>query len=347
MVDTRSDLALRQRPRSSGQDRQISFVVLLVLTAVALYVVYIIYRPFLTSLFLAGVLTIAFLPLHRWIARRVRDANAAALITETLIVLFVLVPLILISLKLLAETANLYSSLSRQDWSATAWFGHLTWLSEAIHRIAQRAGVSPEQVKATIVSRARVFGASLLGMVGSVAHGLVQQITSAVLTFLILFFFLRDREAYSRGMMSMLPLPSGRAQQLSTTLRETILANAYGILAVAIVEGALVAFGFWMTGLRAPLLWGAVVMIVSFLPRFGPALVWIPGVVVLAIEGSWVKAILLLVWGAFLVSAADFVVRDKVVGRHASKAVYGGGSKLLILLSMLADCGSSVRLESS
>lgn len=328
MADTRADPALRQTPGPSTEDRKFSFVILLVLTGAVLYVAYTIYRPFLTSLFLAFVLTIAFLPLHRWIARRVPSATAAVLITETLLVLFVMVPLILISIKLLAETASLYNSLSQQQWGTATWPSHFAWLSEAVHRIAQHAGMPPEQLKAAITARARALGTLLLGMVGRIAQRLAQQISSAVLTLIILFFFLRDREEYSRGVVGMLPLPPGRAQQLGAALRETALANTYGMVAVAMIEGALVATAFWITGLRAPLLWGAIATIFSFLPRVGPALVWIPGVIVLAVQGSWVKAIVLLVWGVVLVSAADLLVRDKVVGGRVNAA------KLLILLSM-------------
>lgn len=310
------------------EDRRFSFVVLVILTGGALYVAYIIYRPFLTSLFMALVLTIAFFPMHAWIARRVRSANVAALITETMIALFVLVPLILISIKLLAETASLFNSLSQQQWTTAVWSGHFSWLSKAVDRIGQHVGIPPQQLKATITDRARTFGTSLLGMVSWVARGLAQQIATAVLTLLILFFFLRDREEYSRGIVGMLPLPPGRAQQLASAFHETVLANTYGMLVVGALQGALVAIGFWMTGLRAPLLWGGVATILSFLPRGAPALVWIPGVIVLAAQGSWVKAIALFVWGVVLVTGADLVVRDKVIG-ECIKA-----SKLLILLSM-------------
>jgi predicted PurR-regulated permease PerM len=327
MADTKVDSALPLTPRPSEEDRQFSFVVLLIATSAALYVAYLVYRPFLTSLFLALVLTIAFMPLHVWIARRVRSANAAAFITETIVVLFVMVPLIWISINLLAETVSFYNSLSQQQWSTATFSGRFAWLSEAVHRAAQHVGIPPEQLRATITARVRTFGTLLLGTVGLVARRLAQQITSAVLTLIILFFFLRDREQYSRG-VSMLPLPPGRAQQLVAAFQQTALANSYGMLAVGVIEGILVATGFWITGLRAPLLWGSIAAILSFMPRGGPALVWIPGVIVLAAQGIWFKAVLLLVWGVVLVSAADLVVRDKLISGCIN------ASKLLILLSM-------------
>src|ERR1700730_12816753 len=136
MADTKADSALPLTPRPSEEDRQFSFVVLVIVTGAALYVAYLVYRPFLTSLFLALVLTIAFMPLHVWIARRVRSDNAAAFITETIVVLFVMVPLIWISINLLAETVSFYNSLSQQQWGTATFSGRFAWLSEAVHRAA-------------------------------------------------------------------------------------------------------------------------------------------------------------------------------------------------------------------
>jgi predicted PurR-regulated permease PerM len=323
------DAVFQLTPESSIADRQFSFVVLLLLTSAAVYVAYLIFRPFLTSLFLALVLTIAFLPMHAWITRRVRSANAAALITEAMVVLFILVPLLLISIKLLSEAASLYNSLSQQQWGAAAWSGHFAWLSDAVQRIAERAGISAEQLRASITARTRTVGMWAVAMVGWAARRILQQISTAVFTLLILFFFLRDREQYSNAVIGVLPLSPARVQQLEAALRVTVVAKVYGMLIVGMLEGVLTALAFWVTGLRAPLLWGAMAAVLSLMPRVGPWLVWVPGVFWLAVQGFWVKAIILFMWCAVVATAAHFVVRDKVEAGRVNI------SRLLILLSFL------------
>jgi predicted PurR-regulated permease PerM len=166
-------------------------------------------------------------------------------------------------------------------------------------------------------------------MAGWAARGFSQQVITGIITLLILFFLLRDREQYTRAAVSMLPLPPGRAQQLGATVQQTVIANIYGMCAVGILQGALTALGFWMTGLRAPLLWGAMAAILSFIPLVGPSLVWIPGVVVLALQGNWTQAIMLGLWGSIVVSAADYIVRPKVAGGRVN------ANRLLVLLSFL------------
>ena len=70
-------------------------------------------------------------------------------------------------------------------------------------------------------------------------------------------------------------------------------------------------------------------MLLSFIPRVGPALVWFPAVVLLAVQGNWTKAIGMFVFGALLISLVDTIVRDRVAGARVN------ASKLLVLLSFM------------
>lgn len=320
--DTAQDAAAQ--PESAWiDDRQLSFAVLLILTAGALYAAYIIFSPFLTAIFLAFVLAIAFSPLHDWIGRRIRGANSAALITTTVIMFVILVPFILISVKVISEAASFYSSRSQQ------WYSSFNAMPDALERAAQRTGIPLEQLKSGLAVRAQQFGAWLVDLARSAARGMVQQLFTALLTFLVLFFFLRDREEFRRGIFGILPLPPARVLELTSTVHECIISNIYGMFAVGLLQGILTAIGFWVTGLRAPLLWGVIAMVFSFVPLVGPSLVWLPGSFVLAIQGNWVQAIGLFFWGVVVINAADYVVRPRVAGGRVDT------NRLLILLSFL------------
>src|SRR5262245_22059835 len=207
--------------RPQVQDQKFSFAVLLLLTCGALYVAYIIFRPFITALFLAFVLMIAFLPVHAWIARRVRGPNMAALATTAVVLLLVLVPLIWISYKLVSEATSLYAFMSQNQWGAAYWSGHVNWLTEASQRLTERAGMPPGQVRSMLIARAQEFGSWLVGVVTWAARGLAQQIGTAIVTLFVLFFFLRDRQKYGGAITRSLPLPPGRVEQLSATLQKT------------------------------------------------------------------------------------------------------------------------------
>jgi predicted PurR-regulated permease PerM len=304
-------------------DPRPSFIVLLALTAASFYLTYIIFRPFLGSIFLSFVLSIAFAPLHNRISRHVRSKAGAALLTTMVIVLFILVPSILLSMKLLAQATNLYGSLSHQ-WSSS---GGVWRFSDSLFRLAGHAGISEERLKGEIATLAQQLGSWAVGVVGGAARGVARQSMTALLIFFILFFLLRDREKFRAAVSDLLPLPPGRFEELAAIVHKSIVNNVYGMFAIGVTQGILTALGFWVTGLRAPLLWGVVAMIFSFVPMVGPILVWLPGAVVLALYAAWGNAILLSLWGIVLVSGADYLIRPR----------FARGSKdantLLVLLS--------------
>jgi predicted PurR-regulated permease PerM len=311
-------------------DRQrLAYTVLLILIAGAFYAAYIIFSPFLKAIFLAFVLAIAFAPLHRWMTRQIRNANTAALVTTSVVMLLIVVPFILVSIRVFGEAASLYSSLSQQWRSGTAWYNSLHGVSEALQRAAERTGIPVQQLKSAITGRAQMFGAWLVGMATWAARGAVQQLVTAALVFLVLFFLLRDRKEFRRGLFGLMPLPPKRVLELTKTVHQSIVANIYGMFAVGLIQGILTAFGFWITGLRAPLLWGVMAMIFSFVPLVGPILIWLPGAIVLAMLGETGKAIGLFLWGAIAISGADYVVRPRVAGGRDNT------NKLLVMLSFL------------
>jgi len=319
--------ALPLTSESQVKERKRSYVALMVLTAGALYLAYIIYRPFLKALFLALVLTIAFWPVYEWVTRRVRGGNTRALITTAAVVLVIMLPLMFISVRLVSEAASLYGYISQQ--LGGNWAGHSAWLTKAIERTAEHTGIPPAQLKSTITTRVQELGSWLVGIAGWAAWGFAQQVGTAILTLLIVFFFLRDSERYTRAIAQALPLSPARMQQLGSTLHDTIVSNVYGMVAVGLIQGSLTVGGWWMVGLRAPLLWGAIATIFSFVPLLGPSLVWIPGAFFLAVQGRWIQAAVLVAWGAVVVSSADYIVRPRFAGGRTN------ANTLLVLLSLL------------
>ena len=325
--DSPAVLAWRPTTERQIQERKLSYAVLMLVTAGALFAAYVIYRPFLKALFLALVLTIAFWPLHEWIGRRVQGATARALITTAAVVLLIMAPLMLISLQIFSEAAGLYAFISQHGGGS--WSGHFAWLTQAVERTSEHTGIPAAQLNATITFRVQQLGSWLVGMGGWAVQNFAQQIGAAILTLLIMFFLLRDKERYARSLMQDLPLPPGRFEELAATLRTTIVSNVYGMVAVGLIQGALTAIGWWITGLRAAPLWGAIAAILSFVPLLGPLLVWIPGALVLATRGRWIQAAVLFAWGTVVVSGADYIVRPRFAGGRAN------ANTLLVLLSLL------------
>ena len=50
----------------------------------------------------------------------------------------------------------------------------------------------------------------------------------------------------------------------------------YGVLVIAAIQGSLGGLAFWMLGMASPLMWGAVMFLLSMIPVIGSTIVWIP-----------------------------------------------------------------------
>jgi predicted PurR-regulated permease PerM len=315
-------------PQSSSwvEDKQLSLFVLLGLTAITGYLTYIIFRPFLTALVVAIVMAIAFSPPHKWISRRVRNRYVAALITTLLAMLLVLVPLLLVSARLALAANSNYRSFLNQHINTANWPAQLDPL---IEQVADRTGMPVSQLRAEVNRRARELGTRLVAIAGTLAQRFAQQMMTLLLGSVFLFSLLRSSDELKAGAIAMLPLSPNRARELAATVYQGIVANIYGMLAVGLVEGILIAIGFWVAGLRSPLVWGAIATILSVLPYVGVSLVWIPACAMLVLRGHWVNAITLAIWAVIVVSTADGIIRGSVISGRVKT------NSLLITLSLM------------
>ncbi len=85
---------------------------------------------------------------------------------------------------------------------------------------------------------------------------------------------------------------------------------------MAAVQGLLGGLMFAALGLPAPLLWGVVMALLAVVPVLGTFIVWIPASCFLALEGSWGKAVILILWGSLVVGTIDNLLRPVLVGKR-------------------------------
>jgi predicted PurR-regulated permease PerM len=74
-------------------------------------------------------------------------------------------------------------------------------------------------------------------------------------------------------------------------------------------------------GVPNPVLWGTLTAIISIIPLLGAVMVWAPIVVYLIVigmvTGEYWRAVTLFLWGTFVISAIDNILKPKIVGEHA------------------------------
>ena len=291
-----------------------SLIALLLIAATAIWLIYILMKPFLEPLFFAVVLAIVASPLNTWLSRRMRSAGLAATTTTLLLLILVLLPLVALGVTIAREARDAYVELARQSAQGGGWSSWLAQiLDPPIGWLADKTGMPAPTVHQLIFDKAQSYSSTFIGWGGSLLGNLTATLGNAILSLVVMLFLFIEGPAIREWLLRWMPLPRNRTLELLTTISDAIIANVYGIAAVGIGQGLLVGIGFWIAGLSAPIMWGSIAGLASLIPIVGPAVIWGPGALILLAQGAWGKAIFLAIWGVLAVGGADNIIRPWVL----------------------------------
>ena len=289
-------------------------ICLLGLAAIAFYLCYIIAKPFLGPVMIAVMLAIVFYPLHARTHILFKKPSVAAAVSTTFVLLIVTIPIVLLGISVSSELRTVVQSLRDQTGSQGGLSPYLAHLGESlVKRLSAYVDLSQINLHVTLLRWAEQASRPLLSIGAAAATNLLSFVLDTVVVFFSLFFFFREGKTICHGLSAMLPLNPDQTERLFTGISETMIANLYGGLAVGAAQGILTGLSFWILGLSAPILWALVTGLASLVPVVGSALVWGPASILLILNGHWMKALILLIWGAAVVGQVDVVVRPYVV----------------------------------
>jgi predicted PurR-regulated permease PerM len=286
------------------------------ITAVALYLCYLLMRPYATPILFASVIAIIFFPLHRYTQKMVRGRNLSAAISTAATLILSIVPLTFLLVAISHELSGLYQSLVTKSADSG---GVLTYLlhgaEKTISWASNRLGVPSVDLHDIMARRLESASAQIVGLGASLVSNAFSFVAKSVIALVILFFLYRDGEKSVAAIMAALPLPEDRMAELRTRVTSTVVANFYGGVAVGALQGTLTGLTFWALGIDSPVLWGVVTGLFSLVPVVGSALVWGPTAIVLALTGHLVKAAILAGVGIAVIGTADNIVRPLIIHR--------------------------------
>jgi len=306
-----------QGPRTAServlQDK--TFLVLLI--AVTLAFAWILW-PFYAVIFWATVLAILFAPLHRRFTRSFRRRETlAALATTGVIFLIVLLPAGIVMGLLIQEGVGVYGRIQSGELNFSSYFEQVLgalpgWGTGLLDRFGIASLADVQARLSAGLTKAAQF---LAGQVMSIGQNAAEFVVSFFIMLYLLFFFLRDGGMLARRMKDALPLDDELQVSLARKFATVIRATIKGNIVVAIVQGALGGFIFWLLDVRAPVFCAVLMMFLSLLPAVGTALVWGPVALYLLVTGSMVQGIVLIAYGVLVIGLVHNVLRPLLVGK--------------------------------
>jgi predicted PurR-regulated permease PerM len=295
------------------------------ITAAFVFVV----RDFLMTLFVAAIFAGLLHPLYRRLLKGLGDRKAlASVVTLLSIVLLVGVPLVTVLTIVTNETVRMTNNV--RPW-VTQIINEPTRLNVYWDRIPGLRRLAPyrEELLTKAGDAAGRMGEIIVSSISSRTRDTLALIVDLFLMLYAMFFFLMDGPRYLNALLQYLPLRESEQDQMLQRFVSVTRATVKGTFLIGIVQGALGGVIFAVLGIPGAALWGLMMTVLSVLPMIGGALVWVPAAIILAVQGSWIKALVLVGFCSLVIGSIDNLLRPWLVGRDTQM------SDLLILFSTL------------
>jgi len=296
----------------------LAFFLLLVLGTGALC--FVILRPFLTAIAWGAILAVALWPLWRrlkaLVPRRTTLAAAAFSVSAGLVVLL---PAVLLGKAIVNQASEAATSLgeklrARELRSLGDLFA-APGVGRAIAWVQERTGLSADELQAKGAEFAARASAVLAAQGGNVALSFLDAILTFILTLFLLFFLLVDGENMAEAFSDLIPIDDAGRHKIIQSLGGMMESIFKGSLVCAVIQGACGGFSWLVAGFPSAILAGVAMGILSLLPLGGTAIVWLPGLVALFIQGRTGMAIFFLLWNVLVTSTlADNVLKPLLIG---------------------------------
>ncbi len=305
-----------------NNDRLLVQILLLALLGASLWVL----APFVSALFWAAVLAFASWPLMRLLSNLLngRVSAAAALLTAGWMILVAL-PLVWLLGNLaehVRDATELVKNVQMEGLPPPPeWLHQVPLLGERLVRAWHSIDAQGAAFFASLRPYMGQAGNWILARSAQIGGGMVELVLSLVLV----FFFYRDGPRMAlfveRGLERLI---GDRAEHYLALVAGTVQRVVNGVIGTAAAQAVLALIGFWIAGVPGALVLAIVTFALSLIPM-GPPLVWVPATAWLAWHGDYGYAVFLGIWGMFIISGVDNVLKPYLISR-------GGNLPLVVVL---------------
>ena len=281
--------------------------------------------PYSGAVLWATVLAIVFAPLYRRLSIGMRRKRTlAALTTLMIILMIVILPLTLITSLLLQEAFSVYEKIQSGELNFGLYFKQVFaalpgWVTDLLdHFGLTNLGVMQERLSSSLMRGTQFIAAQAL----NIGQNTFNFIVNLCIVLYLLFFLLRDGDALSKRIRDAIPLRAEQKRDLFSKFIAVIRATVKGNIVVAIIQGVLGGVMFWFLGVRAAVLWGVLMTVLSLLPAVGAALIWLPVAIYFLVIGAIWQGVLLIAYGVLVIGLVDNVLRPVLVGKDTKMPDY-------------------------
>ncbi|HWZ35141.1 MAG TPA: AI-2E family transporter, partial [Mucilaginibacter sp.] len=266
--------------------KQRNTIILVSIIALGCFILYALSNLF-SSILGAIVLFTIFRPFYLYLVEKrewKRSVAALLIIISSLIV--IVLPFIAISFMVIGKIAAINTNdLPIQQWMVK------------IDNFALTTFKQPNFAENTLQKLSTYATDLFPSLIGSAANIIL---TLLVLYFLLYFMFVQIKE-FEAALLRYAPFREQYAIKFAQALRDSTYSNVLGQGIIAVVQGGLLANGFWIAGIPDPVFWGVIGAFISFLPVVGAPTLCIPAALFLFANHQALQGVLLLAYGLLFI----------------------------------------------
>lgn len=301
------------------------FIALYVLAIILLFLIF---KPYLSFLILGAILVIFFYPVNRKVQSWVKNKTLSSAIMIILILLFITAPTFYIASTIAHEASNAYRMMASAN---------LDRISSDLQEIIG-ADVDLKEVFLPLTSTViNYVSESIPTLINSIA----ELVISLFLMFFLMFYGFKEGDKLLKSLMDALPISKGHKKEITDESNKVLYGVLYGQILIALIQGFLGGLGFWVFGIPNPVLWGFIMAIFSFIPFLGTPIVWLPASLMELAAGNYFAGIGMLLFGGIVVMNIDNILKPKIIGdrsgMHPVLVLVGifGGIQLFGVIGMI------------
>jgi predicted PurR-regulated permease PerM len=270
-------------------------------------------QPFVVPLIWGAILAYVSWPLQQRLERLLRNrVGLAAMLTTLIVTLAIVVPLVWLILMVRVEAVEAYAKVQAflaSKPSLPPALRELPWIGAWAEDMLRQLSADPEAIKEQFVMTLEQSSVEMSKLIGGVGRN-AAKLFFAVLS---MYFLLRDGPRLVREARAILEGILGpRVHDYLDAIGATTQAVVYALVLGAIAQGTVAGIGYFFAGVEAPVLMGALTVLVALIP-FGAPFVWGSLALWMLVNGRVGHGIFLLVWGLLVVSWVDNLVRPMVI----------------------------------
>lgn len=290
--------------------------IIVILTILSILII----KPLLTPIVLGLFLAYIFYPFYKKIEKRFKSKYLAASIIVAIAMLIFLIPIILIFPSLATQIFNLYLSLKSLDIG--------TSIGNLLPNLASNKALYGEII-ATISNFNSVISNWILNFFKSTILNLPTIIFGAMILIFTFFFALVESKSLGPYLSLLFPFGKEHEKLFLDRFKQITDSVIFGQFVVGFLQGIIAGIGYFIIGLPNAMLITVLTMIVGILPVLGPAMIWIPVDIFLFLTGQTDMGLMLLIYGLFVLSPIDTIMRPIFVSKKAQM------NSALVLISMI------------